>query len=139
MNALRTGNDLIWLLQYDGSSDRCALARCLHPMELCALQGFQPEQLVALSMSGILRATGIAMSTAAVAAASKRCVEVLACRLGTHVPRGIQKREEERERRRTAIKLLRECIAQLEAQEAVLRRMRASGALVRESRLVAST
>ena len=64
VNVLRTGNDFIWLLQYDGSSDRFALSRCLHPMERCALQGFLP---------------GNAMSTPVVAAALKRCVEFLAC------------------------------------------------------------
>ena len=76
MNALRTGHDLIWLLQYNGSSGRFALSQCLHPMERCALQGFRPV----------------------VATAFKRCVEALFCRLGTDVPRGIQQREEARER-----------------------------------------
>ena len=127
VHALRTGNDLIWLLQYDGSSDRFALSRCLHPMERCALQGFRPEQLAGMSKSGVLRATGNAMSTPVVVAAFKRCVEVLAARLGTDVPRVIPQRDEERERRRTAIKLMREHIALLEAHEAVLRRMSSQG------------
>ena len=127
MNALRTGNDLIWLLQYDGSSDRFALSRCLHPMERCALQGFRPETLAGMSKSGVLRATGNAMSTPVVAAAFKRCMEVLAARFGTDVPRVIPQRDEERKRRRTGIMLLREQIALLEAQEAVLRRMSSQG------------
>ena len=38
VDALRTGNDLAWILQYDGSSERFAVAQCLHPMERCALQ-----------------------------------------------------------------------------------------------------
>jgi hypothetical protein len=80
-----------------------------------------------MSKPGALRATGNAMSTPAVAAAFKRCVEVLVARLGTDSPRAIPQREEERERRRFAIKLLREYIALLEAQEAVLRRMSSQG------------
>ena len=44
VGALRTGNDLIWLLQHDATSDSFTLSRCLHPMERCALQGFQAEQ-----------------------------------------------------------------------------------------------
>ena len=52
VNALRTGNDLVWRVQYGGSSDRFALSRCLHPMERCALQGFRPEQFVGMSKSG---------------------------------------------------------------------------------------
>ena len=96
-------------------------------MERCALQGFQPEQLAGMSKSGVLRATGNAMSTPVVAAAFKRCVEVLAARLGTNVPRVFPERDEEREFRKTAIKLQRERIALLEAQEAVLRRMSSQG------------
>ena len=96
-------------------------------MERCALQGFRPEQLVGMSKSGVLRATGNAMSTPVVAAAFKRCVEVLVARLGTDVPRIIPQRDEERERRRTAMMFLREHIALLEAQEAVLRRMSSQG------------
>ena len=125
--ALRTGNDLIWLLQYHSSSDSFALSRCLHPMERCALQGFQPEQLAGMSKSGVLRATGNAMSTPVVAAAFKRCMEVLAAQLGTNIPRVFPERDEEREFRKTAIKLQRERIALLEAQEAVLRRMSSQG------------
>ncbi len=96
-------------------------------MERCALQGFRAEQLAGMSKSGVLRATGNAMSTPVVAAAFKRCMEVLAARLGTDVPRLIPQRDEERERRRAAIKLLRERIALLEGQEAVLRRMSGRG------------
>ena len=115
MNALRTGNDLIWRLQYDGSSDRFALSRCLHPMERRALQGFRPEQFVGMSKPGVLRATGNAMSTPVVAAAFKRCVEVVVARVGTDVTRSIPQRDEERERRRTAMMFLREHIALLKA------------------------
>ena len=96
-------------------------------MERCALQGFQPEQLAGMSKSGVLRATGNAMSTPVVAAAFKRCVEVLVARLGTDVPRIIPQRDEERERRRIAMMFLREHIALLEAREAVLRRMSSQG------------
>ena len=96
-------------------------------MERRALQGFRPEQLAGMSKSGVLRATGNAMSTPVVVAAFKRCMEVLAARLGTDVPRVIPQRDEERERRRTAIKLMREHIALLEAHEAVLRRMSSQG------------
>ena len=70
-----------------------------------------------MSKSGVLRVTWNA-------AAFKRCVEVLVACLGTDVPRILPQRDEERERRRTAIMLLREHIALLAAQEAVLRRMR---------------
>ena len=45
IHALRTSDDLIWLLQHDGSSDRVALSRCLHPMERCALQGIPGRAL----------------------------------------------------------------------------------------------
>ena len=124
---MRTCNDLIWLLQYDVSSDCFKLSRCLHPMERCALQGFRAEQLAGMSKSGVLRATGNAMSIPVVAVAFKRCMEVLAARLGADVPRNIPQREEERERRRIAIKLWREQIALLEAQEAVLRRTSRQG------------
>jgi len=78
LNALRTGNDLIWLLQYDGSSDRFALSRCLHPMERCALQRFRPEQLGGVSKSGNMRATGNAMS----APSGGRCFQALRGGLG---------------------------------------------------------
>ena len=103
-----------------------------------ALQGFRPEQLVGMGKSGVLRATGSAMPTPVVAAAFKRCVEVLVARLGTDVPRIIPQRDKEGERRRIAMRFLRAHIALLEAQEAVLRRTssqgrRASGALARES------
>ena len=96
-------------------------------MERCALQGFQPEQLAGMSKSGVLRSTGNAMSTPVVAAAFKRCMEVLAAQLGTNVPHVFPERDEEREFRKTAIKLQREHIALLEAQEAVLRRMSSQG------------
>ena len=122
VNALRTGNDLIWLLQHKGSSDHFALSRCLHPMERCALQGFRAEQLAGMSKSGVLRATGNAMSTAVVAAAFKRCMEVMAARFGPCFPHSIQQQDKERDMRLLAINLLREHIALLEAQEALLRR-----------------
>ena len=67
------------------------------------------------------------MSTPVVAAAFKRCMEVLAARLNMGVPSTIPQREEERERRRIAIKLMQEQIALLEAQESVLRRRRRQG------------
>lgn len=127
VHALRTCNDLIWLLQYDVSSDCFKLSRCLHPMERCALQGFRAEHLAGMSKSSVLRATGNAMSTPVVAAAFKRCMEVLAARLNMGVPSTIPQREEERERRRIAIKLMQEQIALLEAQESVLRRRRRQG------------
>ena len=98
INALRTGNDLIWLLQHERSSDRFALSRCLHPIERCALQGFRAEQLAGMSKTGVLRATGNAMSTPVVAAAFKRCMEVLAARLHSGVPRAIALPDEGRER-----------------------------------------
>jgi hypothetical protein len=120
--ALRTSNDLIWLLQHEVSSDRFVLSRCLHPMERCALQGFRPEQLAGMSKSGVLRATGNAMSTPVVAAAFKRCMEVLAARMNVGVPRALSPPAEGREERRSVIRLLREQIALLEAQEAVWRR-----------------
>ena len=44
VGALRTCNDLIWLLQHDASSDCIKWSRCLRPMERCALQGFRAEQ-----------------------------------------------------------------------------------------------
>ena len=91
-------------------------------MERCALQGFRAEQLAGMSKSGVLRATGNAMSTPVVATAFKRCVEVLAARLGTGVPRAIPPPDEGREGRRISIGFLREQVALLEAQEAVLRR-----------------
>ena len=125
--ALRTGNDLIWLLQHDGLSDRCKFSRCLHPMERCALQGFRAEQLAGLSKSGVLRTTGNAMSVPVVAAAFKRCMEVLVARLGVGVSRAIPQRDQKRKMRRVAIKLLREHIALLESQEALLRRMSGHG------------
>ena len=98
-NALRTDNDRIWLLQYNGSSEYFALSRCLHPMERCALQGFRAEHLAGMSKSGVLRATGNAMSTAVVAAAFKRCLEVMAARLGPGFPHPIQQQDKERGRR----------------------------------------
>ena len=75
----------------------------------------------------MLRATGKPMSTPAVAAAFKRCMEVLAARKSTGVPSTIPPPAEERERRRIAIKLMQEHIALLEAQECVLRRMSQQG------------
>ena len=92
-------------------------------MERCALQGFRAEQLAGMSKVGVLRATGNAMSTPVVAAAFKRCMEVLVARLSMGVPSAIPQRDEERKRRRIAIKLMQEQIALLEAQESVLRRM----------------
>ena len=68
------GKDLVWLLQHDLTSDSFNLSRCLHPMERCALQGFQAEQLAGMSKAGVLRATGNAMSTPVVAAVLKRCM-----------------------------------------------------------------
>eukprot|EP00974_Lingulodinium_polyedra_P100557 9741632-Lingulodinium_polyedra.AAC.1 len=67
------------------------------------------------------------MSTPAVASVFKRCMEVLVASLGTDVPRVIPQRDEARERLRAAIKLMREYIVLLEAQEAVLRRMSGQG------------
>ena len=75
----------------------------------------------------MLRATGNAMSTPVVAAAFKRCMVVLAARMSMGVPSTIPPPDEERERRRIAIKLMREHIALLEAQESVLRRMSQQG------------
>ena len=96
-------------------------------MERCAVQGFRADQLVGLSKSGVLRATGNAMSTPVVAAAFKRCMEVLAARMSMGVPSTIPPPDEERQRRRMAIKLMQEHIALLEAQESVLRRMSRQG------------
>ena len=127
VGALRTGNDLIWLLQYDASSDCFTLSRCLHPMERCALQGFPAEQLAGMSKAGVLRATGNAMSTPVVAAVFKRCMEVLASRMSLGVPSTIPWPDEERERRRIAIKLMQEQIALLEARESMLRWMSRQG------------
>ena len=90
-------------------------------MERCAVQGFPAVQLVGMTMTGVLRATGNAMSTPAVASASKRCMEVLVASLCTDVPRVVPQRDEERERLRVASKLMREYIVLLEAQEAVPR------------------
>ena len=67
------------------------------------------------------------MSVPVVAAAFKRCMEVLAACLGMYAPRAIPQRDEERKRHRVAIKLLREQIALLESQEALLRRMSGHG------------
>ena len=96
-------------------------------MERCALQGFRAEQLAGLSKSGVLRTTGNAMSAPVVAVAFKRCMEVLVARLGVGVPRAIPQRDQKRKMRRVAIKLLREQIALLESQEALLRRMSGHG------------
>ena len=111
VGTLRTCHELIWLLQYDASSDSFKLSRCLHPMERCALQGFRAEQLAGMSKAGVLRATGNAMSTPVVAAAFKRCMEVLAARMSTGVPSTIPPPDQERERRRIAIRLMQEHIA----------------------------
>ena len=127
VGALRTCNDLIWLLQHDAPSDCIKLSRCLHPMERCALQGFRAEQLAGMSKAGVLRATGNAMSTPVLAAAFKRCMEVLAARMSMGVPSTILPSDEERKRRRIAIKFMQEHIALLEAQESVLRRMSRQG------------
>ena len=86
-------------------------------MERCALQGFRAEQLAGMSKAGVLRATGNAMSTPVLAAAFKRCMEVLAARMSMGVPSTIPPPDEERQRRRIAIKLMQEHIALLEAQE----------------------
>ena len=64
---------------------------------------------------------------AVVAAAFQRCMEVLAARMSMGVPSTIPPPDEERERRRIAIKLMQEHIALLEAQESVLRRMSQQG------------
>ena len=56
-----------------------------------------------------------------------RCVEVLAARLGTGVPRAIPPPDEGREGCRIAIGFLRAQVALLEAQEALLRRRRNQG------------
>ena len=124
---MRTCNDLIWLLQHDASSDCITLSRCLHPMEGCTLQGFRAEQLAGMSKAGVLRATGNAMSAPVVAAAFKRCMAVLAARSSMGVPSTIPPPDEERQRRRIAIKLMQEHIALLEAQESALRQMRQQG------------
>eukprot|EP00974_Lingulodinium_polyedra_P008342 795973-Lingulodinium_polyedra.AAC.1 len=87
MHAAKRQHSRVVLLQHDGSSDRFACSRCLHPMERCALQGIRAEQWAGLSKSGVLRATGHAMSTPVVAAAFERCMEVLVARLGTDIPR----------------------------------------------------
>ena len=102
-------------------------------MERCALQGFRAEQLAGMSKAGVLRATGNAMSTPVVAAAFKRCMEVLAARMSTGVPSTILPPDEEWERHRIAIKLMREHIALLEAEESVLRRLMPSQAIVSRS------
>ena len=96
-------------------------------MERCALQGFRAEQLAGMSKAGVLRATGNAMSTPVVAAAFKRCMEVLAARMSMGVPSTIPPPDEERQRHRIAIKLMQEHIALLEAQESVVRRMSRQG------------
>ena len=120
--ALRICNDLIWLLQHDASSDCIKMSRCLHPMERCALQGFQAEQLAGMSKAGVLRAKGDACCARRVAAVLKRCMEVLVARghrFRGHVvaPRPSSQqclqycekgRERERERGREREKLERE-------------------------------
>ena len=111
---MRTCNDLIWLQQHDAPSDCINLPRCLYPMERCALLGVRTEQLAGMSKAGVLRATGNAMSTPVVAAAFKRCMEVLAARMSMGVPSTIPPTDEERQRRRIAIKLMQEHIALLE-------------------------
>ena len=80
-----------------------------------------------MSKAGVLHATWNAMSTPVVAAAFKRCMEVLVARMSIGVPSAIPLLDEERERRRVAIKLMQEHIALLEAQESVLRRMSPQG------------
>jgi hypothetical protein len=90
------------------------------------LQGFRVEQLADLSKAAVVRTLGNAMSVPVVASVFKRCMEVLVARLGTAaVPHAIAPPlDKEREtRRRASIGLMRERIALLEAQEAVLRRM----------------
>ena len=78
-----------------------------------------------MSKAGVLRATGNAMSTPVVAAAFKRCMEVLAACMSMGITRTILPPDEERERkrRRVATKLMQEQIALLEAHESLLRRM----------------
>ena len=127
VGALRTGNDLIWLLQHDASSDSFKLSRCLHPMERCALQGFRAEQLAGMSKAGVLRATGNAMSTPVVAASFKRCAEVLAARMSTGVPSTIPPPDENRKRRRIAIGPEWGRVSSPEAQESARRRMSQRG------------
>ena len=107
--------------------DCIKLSRCLHPMERCALQGFRADQLAGMSKAGVLRATGNAMSTPVVAAAFKRCMEVLAARMSIGVPSTIMLSDEKRKKRRIDIKLMGEHIALLEAQESVLRQMSQQG------------
>ena len=102
-------------------------------MERCALQGFRAEPLAGMSKSGVLRATGNAMSTPVVAAAFKRCMEVLAARMSVGVPSTIQPPDKKRARRRRDIKLMQEHIALLEAEESVLRRLMPSQAIVSRS------
>jgi hypothetical protein len=90
------------------------------------LQGFRVEQLADLSKAAVVRTLGNAMSVPVVASVFKRCMEVLVARLGTAAVRHAiaPPPDKEREtRRRASIGLMRERIALLEAQEAVLRRM----------------
>eukprot|EP00974_Lingulodinium_polyedra_P036163 3468045-Lingulodinium_polyedra.AAC.1 len=63
MHAAKRQLSRVVLLQHDGSSDSVACSRSLHPKERCALQGIRAGQLVGMSKSGVLRATGNAMST----------------------------------------------------------------------------
>eukprot|EP00974_Lingulodinium_polyedra_P051194 4923263-Lingulodinium_polyedra.AAC.1 len=63
MHAAKRQLSRVVLLQHDGSSDPFAFARSLHPMERCASQGIRAERLAGMSKSGVLRATGNAMST----------------------------------------------------------------------------
>eukprot|EP00974_Lingulodinium_polyedra_P015856 1539048-Lingulodinium_polyedra.AAC.1 len=70
-----------------------------------------------MGKTGVLRATGNAASTPVVASVFKRSTEVLVASLGAGAPRVIPQREEERERHRVAMKLLREYFALLVAQE----------------------
>lgn len=119
INALRTSNDLIWLLQYDASSGKFVFSRCLHPMERCSLQGFRAEMLAGMSKTGVLRATGNAMSVPVIAAVFKRCMEVLSVSLGTAL-RSPLELDSETQRQ---INFMREHIALLEAEEVVWHRM----------------
>ena len=70
---------------------------------------------------------GNAMSTPVVASVFKRISEVLAARMNTGIPSTTRPPDEERKRRRIAIKLMQDRIAVLEAQESVLRRMSQQG------------
>jgi hypothetical protein len=75
--------------------------------------------LAGMSKTGVLRATGNAMSVPAIAAAFKRCMEVLSVSLGTAL-RSALELDSETQRQ---ISFMREHIALLEAEEVVWKRM----------------